>query len=43
MNRGAWWATVLGVPKSWTQLNDEHARISEVIRPIDTLCPIIGG
>ena len=22
MNRGAWWATVHGVEKSWTQLSD---------------------
>jgi len=22
MDRGAWWATVLGVAKSWTQLRD---------------------
>ena len=22
MDRGAWWATVHGVAKSWTQLND---------------------
>ena len=22
MNRGAWWATVHGVAKSWTQLSD---------------------
>ena len=22
MDRGAWWATVLGVAKSWTQLSD---------------------
>ena len=22
MGRGAWWATVLGVTKSWTQLNN---------------------
>ena len=22
MNRGAWWATVHGVAKSWTRLND---------------------
>ena len=22
MNRGAWWATVYGVTKSWTQLSD---------------------
>ena len=36
MDRGAWWATVHGVPKSWTQLTDftftfhfqaEHQRI----------------
>ena len=26
MDRGAWWAAVHGVPKSWTQLSDwEHA------------------
>ena len=24
MDRGAWWATVHGVPKSWTQLSNEH-------------------
>ena len=24
MDRGAWWATVLGVPKSWTQLSNFH-------------------
>ena len=24
MDRGAWWATVLVVPKSWTQLNNYH-------------------
>ena len=23
MDRGAWWATVCGVPKSWTQLSDK--------------------
>ena len=23
-NRGGWWATVHGVTKSWTQLNDSH-------------------
>ena len=22
VDRGAWWATVHGVPKSWTQLNE---------------------
>ena len=22
MDRGAWWATVQGVPKSWTRLSD---------------------
>ena len=24
MDRGAWWATVHGVSKSWTRLNDQH-------------------
>ena len=24
MNRGAWWATVHRVAKSWTQLSDSH-------------------
>ena len=24
MDRGAWWATVHGVAKSWTQLRDQH-------------------
>ena len=24
MDRGAWWAIVHGVAKSWTQLSDEH-------------------
>ena len=24
MDRGAWWATVHGIPKSWTQLRDFH-------------------
>ena len=24
MDRGAWWATVRGIPKSWTQLSDFH-------------------
>jgi len=27
MDRGAWWATVRGVTKSWTQLNNEHTCI----------------
>ena len=26
MDRGAWWATVHGVAKSWTQQVTEHAR-----------------
>ena len=25
MDRGAWWATVHGVAKSWTQLSDYHS------------------
>ena len=24
MDRGAWWATVYGFTKSWTQLSDQH-------------------
>ena len=24
MDRGAWWATVHGIVKSWTQLSDDH-------------------
>ena len=24
MDRGAWWATVQGVPKNWTQLSNFH-------------------
>ena len=24
MDRGAWWATVYGVAKSWTQLSNTH-------------------
>ena len=24
IDRGAWWVTVHGIPKSWTQLSDEH-------------------
>ena len=24
MDRGAWWATVHGVAKSWTRLSDSH-------------------
>ena len=26
MDRGAWWATVHGVAKGWTQLNTAHIR-----------------
>ena len=26
MNRGAWWAIVHGVAKSWTRLSDKHIR-----------------
>ena len=26
MGRGTWWATVLGVAKSWTQLSDSHTQ-----------------
>ena len=24
-DRGAWWATVYGITKSWTQLNNQHS------------------
>ena len=30
MNRGAWWATVLGVQKSWTQLSYQPAAKQEI-------------
>ena len=33
MDRGAWWATVHGVAKSWTQLNTHHALAEETIGP----------
>ena len=26
MDRGAWWATVRGVAKSWTELSAQHVR-----------------
>ena len=29
MNRGAWWATVHGVAKSWTRLSESHLRKKE--------------
>ena len=32
MDRGAWWATVHGVSKSWTQLSDEDFQFQIVIR-----------
>ena len=32
MNRGAWWAAIHGVPKSWAQLNDQHFHfLSEIV------------
>ena len=27
MDRGAWWARVHGIPKSWTRLSDYHSLI----------------
>ena len=27
MDGGAWWATVHGVTKSWTQLSDSHEQL----------------
>ena len=32
MDRGAWWATVQGVPKSWTRLSDSAQYIPLVVR-----------
>ena len=29
-NRGAWWATVHGVAKNWTQLNDSTTTITNL-------------
>ena len=33
MDRGAWWATVHGVAKSWTQLGDSHTLPTEKAGP----------
>ena len=45
MNRGAWWAIVHGVAKSWTQLNmHAHTHASSILYIItsdDRLCIII--
>ena len=36
MNRGAWWATLHGVTKSQTQLNDSHiAKLTSVYQPTE--------
>ena len=32
MNRGAWWATVRGVPNSQTQLSEENKPTNDLIR-----------
>ena len=32
MDRGAWWATVQGVPKSWTQLSRQHFHFTFIKR-----------
>ena len=32
MDRGAWWATVHGVAKSWIQLSDKHFHFSPRIQ-----------
>ena len=31
MNRGAWWATVYGVTKSWTRLSDSHTHRTQLL------------
>ena len=30
MDRGAWWATVLGVAKSWTKLNNSYGSLQSI-------------
>ena len=35
MDRGAWWATVHGVAKSWTGLSDKH-KITAAMKLKDT-------
>ena len=46
MDRGAWWSTVPGVVKSWTQLSDQHFHFSwkrhrTVKDPVpDFACPL---
>ena len=36
-NRGAWWATVHGVAKSWTQLRRQQLRTSDAEAWVSTL------
>ena len=33
IDRGAWWATVHGVAKSWTRLSTQHATLFEFLAP----------
>ena len=35
MNRGAWWAIVHGVAKSWTRLSDQHTHNSKWSRGLN--------
>ena len=39
MDGGTWWATVLGVAKSWTQLSEFHSFISLIYH---STFPVIG-
>ena len=41
MDRGAWWITVHGVAKSWTQLKrlSMHARCNSSVSSVTQLCP----
>ena len=32
MDRGAWWATVHGVAKSWTRLNDNNSKKKSIFK-----------
>ena len=34
MDRGAWWATVHGVAKSWTRLSDIHTHTHNIVKGV---------
>ena len=44
MDRGAWWATVHGVTKSWARLSNwTAAAAAESLQSCPTLCDPVGG